>query len=134
MKKKNTGEINLFARVVDFIVLGATFYASCLILTSGGEGNLSYQALVYASVILLAIRIGRSLLGKVLKSHSRVVRLMLYNATGLIAGAIVLSLLSVVVPGLIGPIVSIVVASVIAFFVLGTLSPLLMKDRHTGLR
>lgn len=131
MITKNTTKVSTYSRLIDFMVLSVTFYLSCSILLRLEGGNLTFQALIYASVVLLAIRFGRSLLKDALGSQNRIVGQVLYNAVGLCAGGLILSILSVLVPQLVGPLFSIVVSSIIAFFILGTLSPLLMDRRHT---
>ncbi len=134
MIENNTKQKLFLARVIDFVVLGSTFYVSCSILSQDMGANLSFQALIYATVILIAIRFGRNLLGATLGSFSRVARLMLGNAIGLGIGAIVLSVLSLLYPQFVGTVVAIVVSSIIAFFILGTLTPLLIQQHHTSVR
>ncbi len=118
----------IISRIIDFMVLGCTFYISCMLLSVPLSGNTIFHTLIYATVILVSVRLGGYFLSAILLSASSVVKLMLCNATGLLIGGIVMFVLGSMVPGLNGSAVVVVFASVMAFFVLGTISPLLKKN------
>ncbi len=118
----------IISRVIDFLVLGCTFYISCMLLSVPLSGNTIFHTLIYATVILVSVRLGGYFLSAILLSANSVVKLMLCNATGLLIGGIVMFVLGSMVPGLNGSAVVVVFASVMAFFVLGTISPLLKKN------
>ncbi len=120
----------IISRVIDFLVLGCTFYISCMLLSVPLSGNTIFHTLIYATVILVSVRLGGYFLSAILLSASSVVKLMLCNAAGLLIGGIVMFVLGSMVPGLNGSAVVVVFASVMAFFVLGTISPLLKKNTY----
>ena len=121
----------IIARVIDFVVLGCTFYASSLLLSVSSSGNILFHSIIYSSVILISVRVGRYCLSSAFRSTNHVIKLMLCNATGLAIGACIMLLLTSVVPGLGEKVIAIVFATVMAFFVLGTLSPLIKQNHHT---
>ncbi len=120
----------IISRVIDFLVLGCTFYISCMLLSVPLSGNTIFHTLIYATVILVSVRLGGYFLSAILLSANSVVKLMLCNATGLLIGGIVMFVLGSMVPGLNELAVVVVFASVMAFFVLGTISPLLKKNTY----
>jgi len=116
--------------IIDFIVLGGSFYLACFLLSIPVENNLLIQTFMYASIVLLAVTIGKRLLFSSFTS-GRVVKMIIINATGLFIGAIIMLIFGYVFPELGGFTAAVVLASVMAFFVFGTLSPLLRSERHS---
>jgi hypothetical protein len=64
-------------------------------------------------------------------SAGRVVKTIIINATGLFFGAIIVLIFGYIFPELGEFTVAVLLASVMAFFVFGTLSPLLRSDRQS---
>ena len=120
----------IVSRTIDFIVLACTFYASCLLLAVPDNSSTIFLTLLYSTVILVSIRIGRHCLSSAFHSINRTVKLMLCNAAGLFAGAIVMLVLSSMIPDFGNVSLAVVFASVMAFFVLGTIAPFLQKTGH----
>ena len=121
------------SRLLDFFVPVIAFWGSCMLLTPGDDRLLLLQAVVYASVITVALRCGRGLLSRASGSAGRVMRLLLGNALGIGMGVIVLSAVSLLLPQFF-TMASLIVASILAFFVLGTLSPLLEQNKRAPMR
>ena len=121
---------SIVSRTIDFVVLGCTFYASCLLLSVPVNYNTVLHTLLYATVILVSVRLGRRCLSSAFESVNSVVKLMLCNATGLLAGAIIMLILGSIIPALGEIAIAVIFASVMAFFVLGTISPLLKRSAH----
>ncbi len=120
------------SRFIDFFALGCTFYASCLLLSVPLSGETLFYTLVYATVILISVRLGRYLLSTVFTSMNIVARKMLCNAAGLLVGGIAMFELGSMVLKLNEMAVVVVFSSVMAFFVLGTISPLLHKSAFSS--
>jgi VIT1/CCC1 family predicted Fe2+/Mn2+ transporter len=116
---------------INFIILGCSFYLSCFLLSIKVERNVIIQTFIYACVVLLAVAIGKRILSANLTSAGRVVKTIIINATGLFIGAIIMLIFGYIFPELGEYTVAVVLASVMAFFVFGTLSPLLRSDRHS---
>ena len=130
----NNNEIekdSITVRIIDFMVLGGSFYLACFLLSIPVASNLFIQAFMYACIVLLAVTIGKRCLSSTLTSAGRVVKMAIINATGLFIGAIIMLLFGNIFPELGGFAVAVVLASVMAFFVFGTLSPLLKSDGHS---
>ncbi len=118
-------------KAISFIILGCSFYLSSFLLSIQAERNLIIQTFVYACVVLLAVSVGKRMLSSTFTSAGRVVKTIIINATGLFIGSIIMLIFGHIFPEFGEFTVAIVLASVMAFFVLGTLSPLLRSDRHS---
>ena len=130
MKNEEYKKSNIDSRIIDFVVLGITFYVTCSILSVHADNQILLLTVVYPSVILVSVKIGKYMLSPVFSSLNTVVKLMLDNAAGLLIGAIIMLILGFMIPGFSQFTAAIIVASVMAFFVLGTLSPLLKPDKR----
>ena len=116
---------------INFIVPGCSFYLSCFLLSIQVESNLIIQTFIYACVVLLAVVIGKRILFANFTSAGRVVKMIIINSTGLFIGAIIMLIFGYIFPEFDEFTVAVVLASFMAFFVFGTLSPLLRSDRHS---
>ena len=125
MPQKNTEHAN---QAADFLVLAVTFYLSCRLLSSDNSAVLIIQALVYASTVLVCVNLCKSLLTRFNLALSGMIRQITCNATGIITATIAMLLVGSGVPGSSGLFAGLLFSSVMAFFVLGTLLPLLHKN------
>ena len=116
----------LIARLVDFIVISLTFHVSNSLLSMNLENG---HIFLYSGVILISVCLGKLILSRLYSSSSNVVRLNLGNATGFFIGVCMMSIAQFVIPELRGFIAVVILACVMAFFVLGTLAPLLKLER-----
>lgn len=124
----------LLTYLINFIILGATFYSSCSIFEINSHGNLLLQSLIFAIVVLAGMKIGRLVVGTTSLANGRIQYTVLVNATGIIIGAVLLLATRYMIPNMDVSLVAIVVSSVIAFFILGTISPLFLFDRRMSAR
>ena len=128
MRGEHTEQQTLLTGIVDFLAVGCTFYVSCELLSVWGSGDILLYTLLYASVIMFSVKLGFICLSSLLKAANGTVRFMLCNAAGLALGAGAMLTLGVFVPELARDSIVIFFASFMAFFVLGTLSPLLKSS------
>jgi len=130
MKNEECKKSNIDSKIIDFIVLGITFYVTCSILSVHADNQILLLTVVYPSVILVSVKVGKYMLSPVFSSLNTVVKLMLDNAAGLLIGAIIMLILGFIIPGFSQFTVAIIVASIMAFFVLGTLSPVIKPNKQ----
>ena len=123
-----------FSNLVYFIVLGFAFYASSVILGLDQGSYLWLQSLLYAGVTLATLQLGRYCLAVVARSQSRILYTVLVNAIGIFFGVIAILIMRLVIPDLAFSVIALVVASIIAFFILGTISPFFLSDRRANAR
>ena len=115
------------SRLVDFVVLGATFYVSCTILSVELGGSLFFHMLAYSTILLALVRLSKIAIANYYKLIGESTRQILGNAIGILIGTCILSLLEKSLSNHSEIIVAIILSGVMAFFVLGTLCPLLHK-------
>ena len=117
----------LLDRLVDFTVLGATFYISCLLLSVDLGGSLFFQTLAYTTILLVCVRLSKRAIASYNKSIGETTRKILGNATGILIGTCVVLLFETILSTR-GDIIAVVILTgVMAFFILGTLSPIVHK-------
>ena len=92
------------------------------------------EALLYASVILLSIKLGRLGVAMTVRSRGRILYTLLVNATGIVIGVVLILVIQFLIPGWSVSFIALIVSSIIAFFILGTLSPFLLSDRRLSAR
>jgi hypothetical protein len=117
----------LLDRLVDFTVLGATFYVSCILLSVESGSSLFFQALAYATILLVCVRLSKRAVTSYNKSISETTRQILGNATGILIGSCVVLLFDKILSMHGDIIVVVILTGVMAFFILGTLSPIVHK-------
>lgn len=126
LKGKNTHP-KLFNRFIDFTVLASTFYLSCLLLSVEIDSGLLIQILAYSTIVLIFVRLCKRVIVGHWKSLSALNRQILGNAAGILIGTCVMLVLLKFLTGSAEIFVALIFSSVMAFFVLGTLSPLVNK-------
>jgi hypothetical protein len=127
-------------RLVDFVVLGATFYVSCMLLSVESGGSLFFHMLAYSTILLASVRLSKRTIANYScvylreqtianyhKSTGKSTRKILGNAIGILIGTCIMSLLEKLLSNHSDFIVAIILSGVMAFFVLGTLCPLMHK-------
>ena len=117
----------LLNRIVDFVVLGVSFFASCMFFSVDLEIDLLFQVISYATILLVCVRLCKRAIVSYDKSIGEFSRQILGNAIGIFIGScLVLVLAKLVLAG--GEIfVAVIFSSVMSFFILGTLSPIVHK-------
>jgi len=115
-------------RLVDFVVLGATLYVSCMILSVELRVSLFFHILAYSMTLLAFVRLSkRAIANYYSKLIGETTRQILGNAIGILIGTCIMLLLEKLLSNHSEIIVAIILSSVMAFFVLGTLSSLVHK-------
>ena len=114
----------LLDRLVDFTVLGATFYVSCMLLSVELGSSFFFQTLAYSTVLLVFVRLSKRTVASYNKSIGETIRQILGNATGILVGTCVVLLLGKILSARGDFFVVVIFSGVMAFFVLGTLCPL----------
>ena len=127
-------------RLVDFVVMGATFYVSCMLLSVESGGSLFFHMLAYSTILLAFVRLSKRTIANYScvylreqtianyhKSIGESTRKILGNAIGILIGICIMLLLEKLLPNHSDFIVAIILSGVMTFFVLGTLCPLVHK-------
>lgn len=114
-------------RVVDFTVLGVTFFVSSLLFSVASGSTLLLQILVYSTILLVCVRLSKRAIVSYNRSIGEASRQILGNGAGILIGTCIMLVLEKLVSASDGIFVVVIFSSVMAFFILGTLSPILHK-------
>lgn len=118
----------LLNRAIDFAVLGVTFFLSCQLLSVDIGSGMALQTLLYASILLIFVRLSKRVMLDFKHNTGSVAWQIIGNAMGIFAGTAVMLVLEKFLVGSRDIIVAVVFSGVMAFFILGTLSPLFNKN------
>ncbi len=113
--------------LVDFVVLGATYYVACMILSVGLGGNLFFHMLAYSAILVAFVRLCKRAIANYYQSIGESTGKILGNAIGIMVGTCIMLLIEKLLSNHNEIILAIVLSSVMAFFVLGTLSSFARK-------
>ncbi|NNE62976.1 MAG: hypothetical protein HKN34_02725 [Gammaproteobacteria bacterium] len=113
--------------VIDFVVLGVTFFVSCLLFSAVQGQALIFQTLAYSSILLICVRLSKRTIVAYKKSVGEASRQILGNGAGILFGTCIMLVLEKLISASSEVFVAIIFSSVMAFFVLGTLSPIVHK-------
>lgn len=108
--------------LVDFVVLGATYYVSCMILSVELGGSLFFHMLAYSTILVTFVRLSKRAIANHYRSIGESTGKMLGNAIGILVGICIMLLIEKLLSNHNEIILAIILSSVMAFFVLGTLS------------
>jgi len=114
-------------RLVDFVVLGAMLYVSCAILSVECGGCLFFHILAYSTILLAFVRSSKRAIANYDKLIGESTRQILGNAIGILIGTCIMLLQEKLLLNHSEIIVASILSSIMAFFVLGTLCPLVYK-------
>lgn len=114
-------------RVVDFVVLGVTFFVSCMLFSIEPGSTLFLQIIAYSTILLVCVRLCKRAIVSYNRSIGEASRQILGNAGGILIGTCAVLLLEILFSASGQIIVAVIFSSVMVFFILGTLSPIVHK-------
>ncbi len=118
------------SRITDLIVLSASFLLFVFLLDIRITQQVMIEFALYVTILFVCLRLARRIAFTRLKYSKRVFNAVLGNISGLVTGSL-LVLLANQFFSVVNEMVGIVIcASVLAFFVLGTLSPLILASQR----
>ena len=116
-----------FNRMVDFTVLCATLFVSCLLFSVASGNALFIQILAYSTLLLVCVRLCKRAIVSYNRSIGEASRQILGNGAGILIGTCIMLIVEKLVSGSGEIFVAVIFSSVMAFFILGTLSPIVHK-------
>ena len=114
-------------RLIGFVVLGATFYVSCMIVSVELGGSLFFHTLAYSTILLAFVRLSKKAIANYYVLFGESMRQILGNAIGILIGTCIMLLLEKLFSNHSEITEAIILSGVMAFFVLSTLCPLVRK-------
>lgn len=125
LKTSSTG-----SRMVDLAALAFSFVVFATIAGT----PLSYQVLVdlvlYVSIVFICLRGAKRVIFEHLNLSNRVLSVLIGNITGLVAGGAFVALIDTFIPGFQESLLVVILSSIMAFFVLGTVSPMIKTSNR----
>lgn len=122
---ENTGS-KLGDRLIEVTVLCAAFYTASRLLAVDAGASLFMHIAIYSMVVILSLSLSQKFLCAY-ESIGEVSRYLLGNAVGIFIGTCLVLLLQYAVFRNVGFFAEVIFSSVIAFFVLGTISPIVYR-------
>ena len=124
-------------RLVDFVVLALSLYASCMFLSLEAGSSLFFHILAYSIILLGFLRLCKGAIAYYYPSIGELTCQILGNAAGILTGTCIMLLLEKFLSTQNDIFVAIMLSGALAFFVLGTLGSLLHEtppDRNSSAR
>ncbi len=117
------------SRLTDLIVLSISFILFSYLVDFGNPEQLFTNMAFYVGTVFICLRACKRLFFEFANNKSRMLRILLGNVSGLLLGSILALELEHIFPNLGEKAVVVIFASLLAFFILGTLSPM-VKSSH----
>lgn len=129
MSSTNIRSSSLGSRLADLIVLTVSFLLFELITDLKSFNQLLLDLLVYVPALFVCLRLSKRVMFNYIRSSNRMINVLLGNISGLVLGGLLVALFASIFPDLHINLIVVIFASIMAFFVLGTLSPM-VKSSH----
>lgn len=126
------GKEKLKPQLITFAVLFVSFFIASQVLLFDISPKLAVQALSFAAIIMLSIKLAGLILPNPFGVTNDIIQTIINNAAGLLIGFIIMLLINKLLFTT-SEIITLV-ASLISFFILGTLSPYILNKQHTALK
>ena len=121
---------SFYSRIIDLIVLASSFLLLAMITDPGSIQQVAADLVLYVVVVFISLRICKRLVFEYVHSSRRIITVLLGNVSGLILGALLVILLDQLLPGIGESALIVIFSSILAFFILGTLSPMVKSSYH----
>lgn len=118
------------SRLADLAVLSVSFLLFVGLMDIRLTTQVLFDLFVYVLVVFVCLRLARRLIFDNMHYTKRIFKILLGNVSGLVAGAVILLLAGQFIPFISQSFIIVILASVLAFFILGTLSPLIKSSNH----
>ena len=129
MKQSSPFSSDLASRLTDLLVLMMSFIVFNLLVGADGLQHSLVDLLLYVSVLFVSLRLSKRLVFGSFSRGPRCLNTIYGNVLGIVIGTTVLLLADALLPFIHENLLVIIFASLMAFFILGTLSPV-VKSSH----
>jgi len=119
-----------YSRIIDLIVLATSFLLLAAITGFGSFEQVVIDLVFYVAVVFISLRVCKRIVFEYIHTSRRITSVLLGNISGLILGAFSVILLDQLFPGLGESALIVILSSILAFFILGTLSPMVKSSYH----
>jgi hypothetical protein len=127
-----SGKEKLKPHLINFVVLFVSFFIASSVLSFNLSPKLVIQAVSFVAIIMLSIQLAKLLLPNPFGVANAIIQTIINNANGLLIGIVIIFLINNLLFST-SQIITIV-ASLISFFILGTLSPYILSKQNSVLK
>ncbi len=120
---------SFYSRIIDLVVLTVSFLLLAVITDFAKPLELMTDLFFYVAVMFISLRICKRIVFEYVQTSRRIINVLLGNVSGLVVGATLVMLLDQLFPGIGESALIVILSSILAFFILGTLSPM-VKCSH----
>ena len=121
---------NFYSQIIDLIVLTSSFLLLVMITDMGSIQQVAADLVLYVVVVFISLRTCKRLVFEFVPTSNRITAVLLGNVSGLILGALSVILLDQLLPGIGESALIVILSSILAFFMLGTLSPMIKSSNR----
>ncbi len=118
------------SRLTDLLVLIVSFLLFVALMDLKVTSQLLVEMSFYVSVVFICLRFARRFIFENFHYKTRVLKVLLGNISGLVSGVVMIILVGQLIPVFSQSVVVVVFSSILAFFILGTLSPLIKSSNY----
>ena len=119
-----------YSRITDLIVLATSFLLLAVITGFGSFEQVIIDLVLYVAVVFISLRVCKRIVFEYVHTSRRITRVLLGNISGLILGVLLVIMLDQLFPGIGESALIVILSSILAFFILGTLSPMVKSSYH----
>ena len=119
-----------YSRLIDLIVLTSSFLLLTVITDIGNPMKFPFDLMVFVAVMFISLRLCKRIVFEHVHTSSIIACVLLANVTGLVVGALLVMLIDQFFAGIAESALIVILSSVLAFFIFGTLSPMIKSSRQ----
>jgi hypothetical protein len=118
------------SRLTDLSVLSVSFLLFVGLMDIKLTAHVLFDLITYVMVVFVCLRLARRLIFDNMLYTKRIFKILIGNVSGLVTGAMLILLADQFIPFISQSFIIVILASILAFFILGTLSPLIKSSNH----
>jgi hypothetical protein len=130
MSPSKISQSSFGSRLTDLVVLTISFLIFVSLMDIHLTANVLVDLVIYVSVVFVCLRVARRLIFDNVNYTKRILKVLLGNISGLLVGAVLLLIADRFLPFTSHSMIVVIFSSILAFFILGTLSPLIKFSNH----
>lgn len=130
MSPSKISQSSVGSRLIDLVALSLSFLLFVTLMDMHLTAHVLLDLVIYVSVVYTCLRFARRLIFINVHYSKRIFKVLLGNISGLILGAVLLLIADKFLPFISQSVIVVIFSSILAFFILGTLSPLIKSSNH----
>lgn len=125
---QNINTNTFYSRLIDLSALTVSFLLFSMMTSHLHPLHFLLQLAAYVGIVFVTLRLSKRFIFDSYHTSSRIIRVLLGNLLGFVSGVVLLLMLSQVLPLIVDSALVVIFSSILAFFILGTLSPMVKSS------